>query len=162
MKQWMAALLLGCCAPATVLAGAPAGIDATATATAKPGETASNRRMVEQFVDLFYRQRKVREAFEAHVSAEHYIQHNPGLPDGREAAIIGLEPKFQAPGFLANVQRIIVEGDLAMVHLQVKPGPDHRGAAVVDIFRIHDGRIVEHWDVLQPVPERSANAHPMF
>lgn len=46
--------------------------------------TSCNRRIVEQFVDLFYHQHKVREAFEAHVSSEHYIQHNPGLPDGRE------------------------------------------------------------------------------
>lgn len=124
--------------------------------------TTANRRIVEQFVDLFYRQHKVREAFETHVSADHYIQHNPGIADGREAAIVVLEPMFQAPGFSAIVQRIIVEGDLAVVHLEVKPVPDHRGAAVADFFRLENGKIVEHWDVLQLVPEQPVSLHPMF
>jgi len=123
--------------------------------------TARNRAVVARFVDLFYRQRQVRAAFEAHVSASRYIQHNPTLPDGRDAAIMALEPKFGAAGFHAEVRRVLVDGDLAVVHLFVRPSPEHRGAAVADFFRLEDGVIVEHWDVLQLVPETVVSAHPM-
>ena len=49
-----------------------------------------------------------------------------------------------------------------MIHLHGQPDPASRGGAVADIYRLKDGKIVEHWDVLQPVPETSANPHPMF
>lgn len=124
--------------------------------------TAANRELVERFVDLFYRRRQVREAFETCVSATHYIQHNPNMPDGREAAITMLEPKFSAPGFQADIQRVLVDGEFAVVHLHARAEPGARGAAVADIFRIEGGQIVEHWDVLQPVPEQALSAHPMF
>jgi predicted SnoaL-like aldol condensation-catalyzing enzyme len=125
-------------------------------------QTTGNRRIVEDFADLLYLRLDVRTAFEKHVSADDYIQHNPGLPDGREAAIHMLESKFQAPGFSAAVQRIIVDGNLALVHLHARPAPDHRGAAVADIFRLENGKIVEHWDVLQSVPDDPVSTHPMF
>ncbi len=92
--------------------------------------TAANRELVERFVDLFYRRRQVREAFETCVSATHYIQHNPNMPDGREAAITMLEPKFSAPGFQADIQRVLVDGEFAVVHLHARAEPGARGAAV--------------------------------
>ena len=124
--------------------------------------TERNRQIVESFVDLFYRQKKVREAFESFVCADGYIQHNPNMPDGREAAIELLEPKFSAPDFHAEVLRVVVDGPLAVVHLFARGAPGQRGAAVADIFRLEDGLIVEHWDVLQPVPEHAVSRHPMF
>ncbi|WP_198937948.1 nuclear transport factor 2 family protein [Pelomonas sp. KK5] len=124
--------------------------------------TEENRKIVERFVDLVYRQKKTREAFEACVSADRYIQHNPNMPDGREAAIEMLAPKFSAPGFHAEVLRVLVDGPLAVVHLFARGAPEQRGAAVADIFRLEDGLIVEHWDVLQPVPEQALSRHPMF
>ncbi len=124
--------------------------------------TEQNRKVVEAFVDLFYRQHKVREAFETHV-VEAYIQHNPLAPDGRAPAIAALEPYFASqPNLKHDVKRIIVDGDLAVVHLHATNGPGDRGAAIVDILRLENGKIVEHWDVFQPVPEKSANPHPMF
>ena len=123
--------------------------------------TEINRAMVEDFANIFYDKKNVREAFMKYVT-EDYIQHNPGLPDGREAAIEMLEPKFSSPLSTFSVKRILVDGDLAAIHLHGKMSPDHPGGAVVDIFRIKDKKIVEHWDVLQAIPTESVNPHPMF
>jgi predicted SnoaL-like aldol condensation-catalyzing enzyme len=123
--------------------------------------TARNRAVVEDFVELFYRRRDVRAAFERHV-VEDYIQHNPGIADGRDAAVQALEPKFSAGGFHAEVKLVLVDGDHAAIHVHARSAPGERGGAVADLYRLDDGRIVEHWDVLQPVPEASANGHPMF
>ncbi|MGE5721199.1 MAG: nuclear transport factor 2 family protein [Sphingomonadales bacterium] len=148
----VAATLLLCSVPAASAAGKPAGHSLTER----------NRAVVTHFIDLFYTQKKVREAFMTYV-APGYIQHNPIATDGRDAAIAALEPYFKsASDARFEVQRIIVDGNLAAVHVKSTRGPDDRGAAVVDLFRLEDGKIVEHWDVIQPVPEKSANAHPMF
>ena len=60
-----------------------------------------------------------------------------------------------------DIRRVIAENDLVVVHYLLKMSPDDLGQAVVDIFRVEDGRIVEHWDVLQPVPAESANTNGM-
>lgn len=125
-------------------------------------ETERNRASMEGFVELFYRQRKVREAFETYVSENSYIQHNPNMRDGRETAITMLEPKFTAPGFHAEVQRIVVDGPLAVVHVAVGMRPGQYTAAVADIYRFEGGKIVEHWDVLQTIPDNPKSKHPMF
>ena len=122
----------------------------------------SNREIVSRFVDLFYRQGRVREAFMTYV-APAYIQHNPVASDGRDAAIAALEPFFASqPHAIREVQRIIVDGNLAAVHVRLRQNPQDRGFAVVDILRLENGMIVEHWDVIQAVPEHSNNSHPMF
>ena len=123
--------------------------------------TETNRRVVNDFVDLMYRQKKVREAFMKHVTPD-YLQHNPNIPDGRDAAIAALEPKFSHPTATFDVKRVLVDADLAAVHLHGRPSLESRGGAVVDIFRLENGKIVEHWDVLQPIPEMSINPHAMF
>jgi predicted SnoaL-like aldol condensation-catalyzing enzyme len=149
-----ASLLIGCAAPLEADGGAEAGQG--------QAQALSNREIVTRFIDLFYRQGRVREAFETYV-AEGYIQHNPLAPDGRAAAIAALEPFFASqPNAIREVHRIIVDGDLAAVHVRVRQNPEDRGFAVVDLLRLENGKIVEHWDVIQAVPERSANPHPMF
>lgn len=122
---------------------------------------ADNRRIIEDFARLFYVERDVRQAFETYVVPD-YIQHNPGVPDGREAAIALLQPMFSDRNRSFEVRKIIVDGDLAAIHIFARPDPAARGAAVADFYRLKDGKIVEHWDVIQPIPEKSANAHPMF
>jgi predicted SnoaL-like aldol condensation-catalyzing enzyme len=123
--------------------------------------TETNRTIIEGFVEIFYRQKNVRKAFMEYVS-EDYIQHNPSIIDGREAAIEMLEPKFSQPEASFDIKRILVDGNLAMVHLHGRMNADALGGAVADIYRIENGKIVEHWDVLQAVPAESINPHPMF
>ena len=152
-------LRLACAGLALALA-LPAATPAAAQATEAPALT--NREIVERFIDLLYRQGRVREAFETYVH-EDYIQHNPLAPDGRAAAIAALEPYFASqPDAVREVHRIIVDGDLAAVHVRTRQNPQDRGFAIVDILRVENGKIVEHWDVIQAVPEQSANPHPMF
>ena len=123
--------------------------------------TEDNRAIVLRFVDLFYRQKNVRKAFATFV-ADDYVQHNPNIPDGREAAMKVLEPMFSRPNSRFDVKRVLVDGDLAAVHLYGRGSEDDPGGAVVDLFRLDKGLIVEHWDVLQPMPKQAVNPHPMF
>lgn len=123
--------------------------------------TKQNRRIVEAFADVFYKQKNVRKAFTEFVS-DQYIQHSPMLLDGREAAIAMLEPKFSGADAHFEVKRIIVEDDLAVIHLHGRLTTQNLGVAVADFFRLENGKIVEHWDVVQPVPTEPINLRPMF
>jgi predicted SnoaL-like aldol condensation-catalyzing enzyme len=118
------------------------------------------RALVTEFARLFYTERDVPTAFTRYV-AEDYIQHNPSVPDGRDAAVEMLTPKFSTPGATFEIQRILVDGDLALIHVKAS-FPGNPVAAVADIYRIEGDRIVEHWDVLQRMPDQVANDHPMF
>jgi len=123
--------------------------------------TFDNRQILMDFIELFYHQRKVRLAFERHV-AEDYVQHNPNILDGREAAIAALEPLFGSPEASFQIHRILVDGDHAAIHLHGRRSPGVLGGAVVDLYRLAGDKIVEHWDVLQPIPEHPANPRAMF
>lgn len=92
-----------------------------------------------------------------------YIQHNPTAPDGVEG-VMGLIKflKEKYPLRKSDIKRVIADGDLVVLHVHSKPTPEDRGTAIVDIFRVEGGKIVEHWDVLQPVPETAKNPNTMF
>lgn len=83
---------------------------------------------------------------------EDYIQHNPGVPQGRQALISAFAEKFRRePDFHLEIRKIIAEGDTVAVY-QRNVGADGRTKArVVDIYRVEGGQLAEHWDVLQPV-----------
>ena len=123
--------------------------------------TEQNRKIVQAFARVFYEEKDVRRAFETYVEPD-YIQHNPGIADGRDAAIAALEPMFSSPGAKFEIKRILVDGDMAVIHLFGRGETATKGAAVADIYRLKNGKIVEHWDILQPMPDTSANPHPMF
>lgn len=124
------------------------------------------KQVVGQFMDEFYVQKKVRSSFEKWVDPG-YIQHNPFAATGRDAAIAFLEP-FVAnnPGQKTTIHRIIADGNMVAVHShgwnEDGDAAAKRGFAVVDIFRVKGCRVMEHWDVLSPVPESSANTNTMF
>ena len=92
-----------------------------------------------------------------------YIQHKPTLPDGRDAVINFLEGLLQRfPERTFTIHRVIASDDLVAVHYHSQASPQDRGFAVVDIFRVENCQMVEHWDVVQPVPENAANDNTMF
>jgi predicted SnoaL-like aldol condensation-catalyzing enzyme len=94
--------------------------------------------------------------------AEGYIQHNPTVPTGRAAVRSLFGNVFAgAPKTKVDIRRVAADGDLVWLHVR-SPGPTGRLSAIVDIFRVKDGRIVEHWDVIQPVPSDAANNNTMF
>jgi predicted SnoaL-like aldol condensation-catalyzing enzyme len=68
----------------------------------------------------------------------------------------------QFPELSVELKRVIAEGDLVVTHGLLKTSPDDRGTAAADIFRVENGKVVEHWDVLQPVPGTAANDNTMF
>lgn len=136
----------------------------TGADTADAGDVvAINRRVIGDFARLLYGDKDVRAAFERYVAAD-YIQHNPGILDGRDAAIAKLAPMFADPERTFDVQRILVDSDHAAIHVKVTAPmpPGSTGAAVADIYRLSHGRIVEHWDVIQLIPADCANPHPFF
>jgi predicted SnoaL-like aldol condensation-catalyzing enzyme len=92
-----------------------------------------------------------------------YVQHNPGAPDGIEGfkAFIALR-KEKFPNAQSDIKRIFADGDYVILHVHNVPNPGDRGSAIVDIFRLENGKIVEHWDVVQPIPEKTANTNTMF
>ncbi len=92
-----------------------------------------------------------------------YIQHNPNAPDGPEGfrgLVAFLKEKF--PNSRSEIKRVFAEGDYVILHVHSVREPGQRGRAIVDIFKLENGKIVEHWDVVQDVPEKSANTNTMF
>lgn len=134
---------------------------ALAPVMAASGKPHDNRAIITEFARLFYTQRDVAGAFDKYVTPD-YIQHNPGLADGREAAVAALAPMFADRVKTFTIKRIVVDGDMAVIHVHVRPTPESRGAAVFDMYRLKKGKIVEHWDAIQPIPAESRNPHPMF
>ncbi|GKQ39062.1 nuclear transport factor 2 family protein [Streptomyces sp. A012304] len=132
--------------------------------TEEPGApwlTARNERLVTQAFDQLI-VRKDLSAIDRYWGSE-YHQHNPNIADGVEGAKSGLGAYFKAfPQLKVTPKRVIAEGDLVAVHSHYVNAPGERGQAVVDLFRVRGGKIVEHWDVLQGVPATSANDNGMF
>ena len=92
-----------------------------------------------------------------------YIQHNPLAADGPEGlqAFLGFA-KENLGGFKVEFKRVLADGDFVIVHAHATNGPDDRGSAVMDIFRLENGKVVEHWDVIQAIPETAQNSNTMF
>lgn len=125
-------------------------------------DIARNTATVKQFYDLAFNQRQPEEAVRRFVGSQ-YRQHNPNAADGPEPFIGYVKwATTTNPEMRVEFKRFIAEGDLVAVHSHVRPSPDARGRAVIDIFRLEDGKIVEHWDVVQDVPETAKNQNTMF
>ncbi len=113
----------------------------------------------------FYEQAINRKDFEAASKylGSRYTQHNPVAADGPEglkAFIQFLRDKF--PGARSEIKRVFADGDYVILHVHAVREPGTRGSAIVDIFKLENGKIVEHWDVRQGIPEKAANSNGMF
>lgn len=94
---------------------------------------------------------------------EDYIQHNPRVPNGRAGFIQFLKASAAArPNFKSTILRSAASGDLVWTHVKISDGSGKGDIVLVNIFRVLNGKITEHWDVIQPVPETSANSNTMF
>lgn len=124
-----------------------------------------NRETAKAFMNMVFNEKKTVEAL-ARYAGPTYIQHNPYIPDipdskeGLIAVTTGLWKQF--PQIHCAIQRVVADGDLVVVHSKVTFFPGHRGRAVADILRLEDGKIVEHWDVQQDIPETPVNDNTMF
>ena len=121
-----------------------------------------NKRAVVAFFTRAFNDHEPDDAVAKYVGSQ-YIQHNPDTADG-PAAFAESTKKLIAkcPDVSVEIKRVIAEGNLVVTHDLVRLAPGDRGLAGIDIFRLEDGRIVEHWDTRQPVPEKMANGNTMF
>ena len=135
---------------------------APAARPSTPADVNANKLLVIEFYDLAFNRHQPAEAAAKYI-APRYIQHNPGAPDGAQIFVTFFESFFQThPNAHVQIKRVLADGDLIAVHAHWSRDETDLGSAVMDIFRIADGKIAEHWDVVQPVPEQSFNSNTMF
>ena len=122
----------------------------------------ANKKLVLDAANMLFVEHKVDQAVDTYFAPD-YIQHNPLVPTGA-APMRAFFKQFYAanPAATIEISHVLADGDLVAVHYRFKVKPQDRGMAVVDIFRVANGKIVEHWDVAEPVPEKSANSNGMF
>jgi predicted SnoaL-like aldol condensation-catalyzing enzyme len=145
--------------------GGPIALAAAALVTfaagAQPSALELNKRIATEFYDAAINRKDFAAASQYLGSG--YKQHNPTAADGAEGLrgfIDFLKSRF--PNQRGEIKRVIAEGDLVVLHVHSTRGDDTPGRAIVDIFRIENGKVVEHWDVIQDIPAQSANANGMF
>lgn len=127
---------------------------------ASPKEEA-NRKVVLDFYEKGLNQKDADAAIA--LMGDRYVQHNPNAADGPEGfrKFIGfLKEKF--PNSKSEIKRALVDGDYVILHVHAVREPGTRGSAIIDIFKLENGKIVEHWDVVQPIPDNPANNNGMF
>jgi predicted SnoaL-like aldol condensation-catalyzing enzyme len=151
MRSWLAALMAGA---AAVTAGCTTSrflIDAELART--------NTHTVLAFEETVYNKHHVKEGFDRYVGPN-FKQHNPTLPDDRDAAITALTNLITNvyPGSRIVVERTVAQGDLVAAQLfwDQKPGAGG-GVSMLEIYRLENGKIVEHWGVAQPLADKPAS-----
>ena len=126
---------------------------------------ATNEALVVEFFNKIFNERADVEATANEYLSEDYIQHNPVVPTGREGFITAIGNWLPyVPNQVSEIKRVISAGDLVVLHVHYyDPTSENLGNAVVDIFRVDkQGKIVEHWDVIQAVPAVMAHENGMF
>lgn len=152
MKNFLAILLAS---PLTLLVQTVYGDDL------EPGKEEINKQIVLEFYDAAINKKDFEAA--SKYLGDVYIQHNPLAADGPEGLKNFLTfAKENLPDYHTDFKQVFADGDYVIVHAHAKGNPEDRGSAVMDIFRLENGKVVEHWDVIQPIPENPANNNGMF
>jgi predicted SnoaL-like aldol condensation-catalyzing enzyme len=121
----------------------------------------ANKKIVVDFYDKALNQKDF-EAASKYLGSR-YTQHNPNAPDGPEGLKTFLQfLKEKFPNSRSEIKRVFADGDYVIVHVHAVREPGTRGNAIIDIFKLENGKVVEHWDVVQPIPEKAANTNGMF
>jgi len=121
----------------------------------------ANKKTVLEFYDLIINQKDYAAA-QPYIGS-YYRQHNPFVaegPEGLAAFIAWLKTEY--PEAHSEVKRVFADGDHVILHVHSMRPPHPRGRAIIEIFRLEEGKIVEHWDTIQEIPETSANDNGMF
>jgi len=147
--------------PVATPAAAAVDVNAAPASSGHGSDVEANKAMVTNFYVRLFNEDDL-SVIDANIG-DVYIQHNPRLADGAEALrqfILARPPRI--PGSQNTIERVIGEGDLVLIHHHAVNVPGTPGTALMDVFRVSKGKIVEHWDVIQPVPAISANGNDMF
>jgi predicted SnoaL-like aldol condensation-catalyzing enzyme len=140
---------------------ASAAFAVSACADADTDRLEQNRQAVLEFYELAINEKDY-QAAEKFIGP-HYIQHNPMAKDGKEGLKSFIEYlRANQPDYHSEIVRSFADGDYVILHVHNKPGPGEPGKAIMDIFRLEAGKVVEHWDVVQAIPENPANDNTMF
>jgi predicted SnoaL-like aldol condensation-catalyzing enzyme len=154
--------ILSCIAALTLVSGVALFGDWPIRRAEAKDAASKNKEIVTSFYNLIFRDHKPAEAFER-FGGDKYIQHNPRVPDGKDAVLGYFTPFFKTnPEAKSEIKRAVAEGDLVWLHVHSKKDASDRGRAIVEIFRVEKGKVVEHWDVVQDIPENAANTNTMF
>jgi len=143
------------------LAVATLAFAAQAACAADAQQQEQNKKAVVEFYEKAINQKDFEAA--SKYLGPRYTQHNPNAADGPEglkAFLQFLKEKF--PASRSEIKRAFGDGDHVMLHVHAVREPGTRGSAIIDIFKLENGKIVEHWDVVQPIPEKAANSNGMF
>lgn len=143
------------------LAAAALALTALAAGAADAQQQEANKKVVVEFYEKGLNQKDFEAA--AKYFGPRYTQHNPNAPDGPEGFKTFLQfLKEKFPGSRSEIKRVFADGDYVILHVHAIREPGTRGNAIIDIFKLENGKIVEHWDVVQPIPEKAANSNGMF
>lgn len=127
----------------------------------KERQDQANKAIAVAFFTQAFVEQKPREAFNRYINPNKYIQHNPNVGDGRDTALPMIE-SFQNPANKTTIHKVLADGDLVMIHYKLEM-PNGMKMAIMDMFRLENGLIVEHWDLMQVFPESTPNnPHPFF
>ena len=145
----------------TLALAAALGLIVLSAGAAQAQQQEANKKAVVEFYDKAINQKDF-DAASKYMGAR-YTQHNPNAADGPEglkAFLQFLKEKF--PASRSEIKRVFADGDYVILHVHAVREPGTRGSAIVDIFKLENGKVVEHWDVVQPIPEKAANNNGMF
>ena len=121
----------------------------------------ANKKIVQEFYDLLINKKDFKAA--SKYIGNRYVQHNPLVaegPEGLKAFVDFLKSDY--PDARSEIKRIFADGDYVIIHVHSVRIPNTRGRAIFDLFKLENGKIVEHWDAIQEIPDSSANPNGMF